>query len=57
MKPLKRKMLCGAVGAALVVAMSASFSTGAVADTKPTIKIGYVEGGTTAWPPRTWPNA
>ncbi|CAM2197775.1 glycine betaine ABC transporter substrate-binding protein [Paraburkholderia sp. A1RI_3L] len=44
MKPLKRKMLCGALGAALVVAMSASFSTGAVADTKPTIKIGYVEG-------------
>jgi glycine betaine/proline transport system substrate-binding protein len=42
MKGLRKLMLCSAVGAALVTAMSTSVI--ATADTKPTIKIGYVEG-------------
>jgi glycine betaine/proline transport system substrate-binding protein len=42
MNGLRKLMLCSAVGAALVTAMSTSVI--ATADTKPTIKIGYVEG-------------
>ena len=42
MKRLKKLLLCGALGAALIATMSASVT--AAADTKPTIKIGYVEG-------------
>ena len=40
MKHLKKLMLCGA----LLAAMSAIGTGTAAADTKPTIKIGYVEG-------------
>ena len=42
MKRLKKLLLCGALGAALIATMSTSVT--ATADTKPTIKIGYVEG-------------
>jgi glycine betaine/proline transport system substrate-binding protein len=42
MKGLKRQLLCSALGAALIAMMGASVT--ATADTKPTIKIGYVEG-------------
>jgi glycine betaine/proline transport system substrate-binding protein len=42
MKGFKKLMLCGALGAALIATMSATVT--ATADTKPTIKIGYVEG-------------
>lgn len=42
MKNLRRLLLCSALGAALITSMSATLT--AVADTKPTIKIGYVEG-------------
>ena len=42
MKGLKKKLLCSALGAALIMMMGASVT--ATADTKPTIKIGYVEG-------------
>lgn len=42
MKGLRKLLLCSAVGAALITMMSATVT--ATADTKPTIKIGYVEG-------------
>jgi glycine betaine/proline transport system substrate-binding protein len=42
MKGLKKQLLCSALGAALITMMGASIT--ATADTKPTIKIGYVEG-------------
>jgi glycine betaine/proline transport system substrate-binding protein len=42
MKGLRKLMLCSAVGTALITMMSATVT--ATADTKPTIKIGYVEG-------------
>lgn len=42
MKGFKKLMLCGALGTALITTMGASVT--ATADTKPTIKIGYVEG-------------
>ncbi|MGH8780368.1 glycine betaine ABC transporter substrate-binding protein [Paraburkholderia sp.] len=42
MRSLKKLLLCGAFGAALIATMGASVT--ATADTKPTIKIGYVEG-------------
>ncbi|MGF6723378.1 glycine betaine/proline transport system substrate-binding protein [Paraburkholderia sp. GAS41] len=42
MKGLKKQLLCSALGAALITMMSVSVT--ATADTKPTIKIGYVEG-------------
>jgi len=42
MKGFRKLLLCGAVGAALIASMSATVT--ATADTKPTIKIGYVEG-------------
>jgi glycine betaine/proline transport system substrate-binding protein len=42
MKGLKKQLLCSALGAALIAMMGASVT--ATADTKPTIKIGYVEG-------------
>ena len=42
MKGFRKLLLCGAVGTALIATMSATVT--ATADTKPTIKIGYVEG-------------
>ena len=42
MKGLKKQLLCGALGASLIAMMGAGVT--AAADTKPTIKIGYVEG-------------
>ena len=42
MKGLRKLLLCSAVGTALITMMCATVT--ATADTKPTIKIGYVEG-------------
>ncbi|TDN61371.1 glycine betaine/proline transport system substrate-binding protein [Paraburkholderia sp. BL10I2N1] len=42
MKGFKKLLLCSAMGTALIATMSATVT--ATADTKPTIKIGYVEG-------------
>lgn len=42
MKGLRKLLLCSAVGTALVTMMGTTIT--ATADTKPTIKIGYVEG-------------
>lgn len=42
MKGLRKLLLCGAVGTALITMMGTTVT--ASADTKPTIKIGYVEG-------------
>ncbi|WP_137955105.1 glycine betaine ABC transporter substrate-binding protein [Burkholderia sp. 4M9327F10] len=42
MKVMKKRLLCSALGAVLITMLGATMT--ATADTKPTIKIGYVEG-------------